>query len=203
MTDMDPAIVERFVYDWCTAEARGTPSARALAAIYASTYMADARLLGFVDLRALDAGEFLRHHGVQPGRHDGAGHDLHAFAGRHRSAPGGAGQRRADAAQAQRLAGLQLRAVEGKAVHGRVVVRRHADGRDHVFGQHPAQRLGQRHALHFGDGLDQALQKGGHGVGVQRLRVVALQRGGDVGGARGGGGRGRGHSTLTISALSW
>ena len=32
----------------------GTPSARALAAIYASTYMADARLLGFVDLRALD-----------------------------------------------------------------------------------------------------------------------------------------------------
>ncbi|HMV38689.1 hypothetical protein [Plasticicumulans sp.] len=54
MTDMDPAIVERFVYDWCTAEARGTPSARALAAIYASTYMADARLLGFVDLRALD-----------------------------------------------------------------------------------------------------------------------------------------------------
>lgn len=45
---------EKMVYRWCTREARGTPSAKALAAIYASTYMEDARLLRFTDLRALD-----------------------------------------------------------------------------------------------------------------------------------------------------
>lgn len=51
---MDPREVERLVYVWCTQEARGTPSARALAAVYASTYMDNARLLHFQDLRALD-----------------------------------------------------------------------------------------------------------------------------------------------------
>lgn len=51
---IDPAETERLVYHWCTREARNTPSATALAAIYASTYMEDARLLRFLDLRALD-----------------------------------------------------------------------------------------------------------------------------------------------------
>lgn len=51
---IDPREAERLVYHWCTREARSTPSARALAAIYASTYMEDARLLRFTDLRSLD-----------------------------------------------------------------------------------------------------------------------------------------------------
>ena len=46
--------VERLVYNWCTSESRGTDSARALATIYASTYLDGARLLRFADLRALD-----------------------------------------------------------------------------------------------------------------------------------------------------
>jgi hypothetical protein len=46
--------VEQLIYRWCTSEARGTHSAQALAAIYASTYMDGARLLRLADLRALD-----------------------------------------------------------------------------------------------------------------------------------------------------
>jgi hypothetical protein len=50
----DSADVEQLIYRWCTSEARGSHSAQALAAIYASTYMDGARLLRFADLRALD-----------------------------------------------------------------------------------------------------------------------------------------------------
>lgn len=50
----DATELERLVYDWCTSESRGTDSARALAAVYASTYMDELRLLRFADLRALD-----------------------------------------------------------------------------------------------------------------------------------------------------
>ena len=46
--------VEQQIYRWCTSEARGTHSAQALAAVYASTYVDGARLLRFADLRALD-----------------------------------------------------------------------------------------------------------------------------------------------------
>jgi len=48
------ADAERSAYRWCTAEARGSPSARTLAAVYASVYLDRARLLRFVDLRVLD-----------------------------------------------------------------------------------------------------------------------------------------------------
>ena len=50
----DATDVEKLVYDWCTNESRGTASARALAAVYASTYMDGSRLLRFADLRVLD-----------------------------------------------------------------------------------------------------------------------------------------------------
>jgi|APFre7841882590_1041340.scaffolds.fasta_scaffold21436_2 hypothetical protein len=50
----DTTEVEKLVYDWCTSESRGTDSARALAAVYASTYIDGSRLLRFADLRALD-----------------------------------------------------------------------------------------------------------------------------------------------------
>jgi hypothetical protein len=51
---IDPVKAEALIYAWCTREARGSPSARALAAVYASTYLDSARLLRFTDLRVLD-----------------------------------------------------------------------------------------------------------------------------------------------------
>ena len=51
---MSAAEAERRTYHWCTGEGRGSHSARALAAVYASTYLDGARLLRFADLRALD-----------------------------------------------------------------------------------------------------------------------------------------------------
>lgn len=51
---LSPVEVERRAYRWCTGEARGSHSARALAAVYASTYLDGARLLRFADLKVLD-----------------------------------------------------------------------------------------------------------------------------------------------------
>jgi hypothetical protein len=51
---ISPADAERHAYRWCTGEARGSHSARALAAVYASTYLNGARLLRFADLKVLD-----------------------------------------------------------------------------------------------------------------------------------------------------
>ncbi|MFO1351969.1 MAG: hypothetical protein U1F68_15350 [Gammaproteobacteria bacterium] len=48
------AEAEQLIYRWCTGEARGSHSAQALAAVYASTYLDGARLLCFTHLRALD-----------------------------------------------------------------------------------------------------------------------------------------------------
>lgn len=53
-SSISPAQAERCAYRWCTGEARGSPSARALAAVYASAYLDGARLLRFADLRVLD-----------------------------------------------------------------------------------------------------------------------------------------------------
>lgn len=50
----DPLKIERLVYDWCTREARGSPSGRALAAVYASIYVDGVPLVRFRELRALD-----------------------------------------------------------------------------------------------------------------------------------------------------
>lgn len=51
---IDPREAEKLVYEWCTRESRGAPSARALAAIYASSYLEHMPLLRFMELRALD-----------------------------------------------------------------------------------------------------------------------------------------------------
>lgn len=51
---IDPKEAEKLVYNWCTCESRGTTSARALAAIYASAYLDHVPLLRFMDLRTLD-----------------------------------------------------------------------------------------------------------------------------------------------------
>ena len=60
-------------------------------------------------------------------------------------------------------------------------MRRHADRRDDVFGQHAAQRLEQRHALDLGDRFDQPFQEGVDRMRRQRLRIVALKLRGDLG----------------------
>lgn len=51
---INPCEAEQLVYSWCTGESRGTRSARALAAIYASTHMDQVPLVRFIDLRTLD-----------------------------------------------------------------------------------------------------------------------------------------------------
>lgn len=51
---IDPAEAERLIYNWCTCEARGSPSAQALAAVYAGIYMDGSRLLRLSSLRVLD-----------------------------------------------------------------------------------------------------------------------------------------------------
>ena len=52
------AEAEQCAYRWCTKEARGSHSARTLAAVYASIYMDQACLLRFADLRVLDDTRF-------------------------------------------------------------------------------------------------------------------------------------------------
>ena len=76
--------------------------------------------------------------------------------------------------------GLELPAVEGIAVHGRVVVRRHADGRHQVVGQHPIERIEDRNFLGLLHRLDQASQEIVHRRCAECLRVVALQLRGDL-----------------------
>ena len=90
-------------------------------------------------LRAFGAAEFQRDHRVQTGGHDRAGHDAQALARPDHAPKGRTGVQRAHARQQQVLAVCQLTAVEGVAVHRRVVVRWHVDGRDHILGQNPAQ----------------------------------------------------------------
>lgn len=51
---IDPHEAEQLVYNWCIKESRGSRSARALAAIYASMYMDQVPMLRFIDLRTLD-----------------------------------------------------------------------------------------------------------------------------------------------------
>ena len=126
-------------------------------------------------------GHLLRHYGVQPGGHDGPGHDLHALAGPHAALPGFAGKRgAAHGLQHQRLAGVQGCTVERVAIHGRVVMRWHADGRHDVRCQHAVVCGHQWQGFGFAHGLYQFGQKGVHAVGAEGLRVVALQLGCNV-----------------------
>ena len=133
------------------------------------------------DLLAVHLHEFDGHHRVQTSRHDGPGHDLHALACAGRAGPGGAGKGSAlGQTQRQRFARAQGAAVEGEAIHGRVVVRWHADGGDQILGEHTAQGVEHAHALGGGDGLDEAGEECVDAGGRQGLGVVALQGGGDL-----------------------
>ena len=83
------------------------------------------------------------HHGVGAGRHRRAGHDARRVSRPHRlghEAAGGDVERDAELA----AAGLELRAGDGEAVHGRVVERRHLLGRDDALCRGAPERLEQR-----------------------------------------------------------
>ena len=129
---------------------------------------------------AVDLRELLRHHRVQPGRHDRAGGDAHAGLRRHRAGEVLPGQAAADHAQPCRRIGAQLGAAQREAIHRRVVVRRHVDGRDDVARQHTAQRVADRaelHRLHRADQARDELLRLRH---RQRVRVVAGQACGNL-----------------------
>jgi len=102
-----------------------------------------------LDAHALAIGltQLERHDGVGTRRHHGTGHDAHAVPRAHRAAERRARHHRGDGAQLERRIGAQRGAGERIAVHRRVVVRGHVDRRDHVLGQHPAERLRDRHRL--------------------------------------------------------
>jgi hypothetical protein len=136
--------------------------------------------------------QFLWCHRVQSGRHDGTRHDAHAFTRAHSALPGGSGQGGADHFEVTCLIGEQLGTPQGKAVHGRVVVRWHADGGDDIARQDAAQGLHEGDGFAGGHGLHQFGQKCVHLLCRQRLRVVALQALGN-GLQRGWGGLVHGH----------
>ncbi len=46
---IEPREAEKLVYEWCTCESRGTTSARALATVYASSYLDHVPLLRFME----------------------------------------------------------------------------------------------------------------------------------------------------------
>ncbi len=91
--------------------------------------------------------EFLWHHGVAAIGHDRAGHDAHRLGPVGAASARIAGVGRADDLQNHVAAGCQRRALEGVAVHRRVVVGGHVDGRDHVLGQHAVERRANRQLL--------------------------------------------------------
>ena len=108
------------------------------------------------DELALNLHHFMRHHGVQPSRHDGPGGDAQALTrlGR-RTGPGRARQGVAHALQHRWLGGGQVRTGESKAIHGRVVVGRDIDGGHHIAGQDAFTRGHDR------QGLDRAVMPQG------------------------------------------
>ena len=107
-----------------------------------------------VHTRSVNAAQLLRHHGVGARRHHRAGHDAHALHAAQCAVERRAGVDRGDHIEHAASARREQRAVESEAVHRRVVVCRHVDGRDDIARQHAAQRLRERHAFALRDRLD-------------------------------------------------
>ena len=132
------------------------------------------------DLAVAGLAELLRHHGVEAGRHHGARHDSQALAGQHFTHPLVACEARADHVERGRRIDQQVAAAQRVAIHRRVVVCRHVDGRNDIAGQHAAERRADRHAL---DGLDPRHQARDELLRLrhrQCLGVVAPDAGSDV-----------------------
>ena len=128
------------------------------------------------DAAAFQPAQLLRHHGVEARRHHRAGHDAHAVAGRGRHRRHIAGMHGGGHPQHRLGAVGQRAAGEGIAVHRRVVMGWHVDRRDHVLGQHAAERLAQRQRL---AAVDRADRRGDGGTGSGDVeRVAAGHQGG-------------------------
>ncbi len=128
------------------------------------------------DAGGADRGHLLmRDHAVASGRHHAARHDAHALAWRGNGVRWSACEGGADHGQRERRVRQQVGAAQGVAIHGRVVMRGHADRRDDVGRQHPAERREQRHLFgrfQRGDTVrDDALRIGDR----QGVRVVARE----------------------------
>ena len=83
-------------------------------------------------------------------------------------------------AQVKRLTCHLLRPRKGIAVHGRIVVGRHADGRDNIVRQHAAQCFKKVQLLRVRDRLSQLCQEHIDVRDTQGLWVVALKFCGDL-----------------------
>jgi hypothetical protein len=130
------------------------------------------------DRSAVELDQFQWYDRVESGWHHGASGDLDGFAAADRSAPDIPCQRAADHLQHERHAICERRAIEGKPVHGRVVMRRHADRGHQVLRQNPSECLKYRCFLGFDDRFHQTLQEQVHVGCAQALRVVTLKLGG-------------------------
>ena len=124
-------------------------------------------------MRILLDGEFLWDHGIAVSRHGRAGHDAHAFARLDLAAMTLTGMHTGNDAQAQGKTLCQVVAAQGIAIHGRIVVGWHIDGRDDVFGQHSIKRTADGDLLDGGQRGDEIMDdllclRHRHGV-----RVVA------------------------------
>ena len=109
---------------------------------------------------ALKTAVLLHHHGVRPVGHQGAGEDANCLPATSRPAQRMPRGRAACDRQTGVRLRLQIGEVHGIAVNGGVVLCRNGDGGHDVLTQHPAQGLGQSHALYLADRADACLQQG-------------------------------------------
>ncbi len=132
------------------------------------------------DLIAFDAAKLLRHHGVAARGHHRAGHDAHGAARGRFAAEGMTGE----PASGDRKHGVALRceigAAQGVAVHRRVVVGGHVDGRNDVLRQHPAECRAHRQALVGLYRLHAGLNDRQRRVHPKGVGVIAADAGDDV-----------------------
>ena len=70
---------------------------------------------------------------------------------------------------------------EGETVHRRIVVRRHVDGRQHVFDQHAIERTADGHAGNAAYGLHEVAHDGLRLRDGQGIRIVIGQTRNDGG----------------------
>jgi len=79
-------------------------------------------------------------------------------------------QRLTDHRQSSHPIRFQIRAVQGKTVHGGIIARRHVQPGRQIGGQNPAVRFKQRQCFRFSNRLDD-LQNPGNGFGQRQQPI--------------------------------
>ena len=121
----------------------------------------------------LAAGHLLHDDGVGALRDGRAGHDAHGLAGADHAGEGAAGQGGADHRERALAGAGEVGRAHGVAVHRGVVVRGHVARRDHVLGEHAAERGAHRHALAARDRGEGAEDRRACGVDGEEAAAVA------------------------------